>query len=368
MQAISLRPQQRLIVQKRIAVYALAALTALVPEMSLPLTMLLALFSCPLMKADKRWITFIALPIPAVVSYLNGPSFQHFQYAFGLLMLAVLPACAAWLLPMKAIGEQKGFCIFLLSLVIPLAVALSGLCVGEEGQFVSLTTSLADRVEQWVMGHSQRTQLLYQAMATGVLPVPEGYERVTLLQLTLDPVFLREVRLMLRTRVMHLVETLLPSLFIQSCIIVSVFIGLRIQRMWGAFLVMNKNEPQKISVAMAPTYSRLRLANSDQVLMGLFLIFYLFFGASEGFMRILAQLMYHTFETAYQLLGGAIVCSLIMRKDQERRIFAGIVTAFLYLTLPLLLFVLGCFENMFSFRSKVEDDNEERENNEEEEP
>lgn len=365
MQAVSLRPQQRLLVSKRIALYALVVLIGLVPALSLPLTMLMPLFICPLIKGKKNWIAWITVPLPSVIVLLYG---YHPAYAASLLLLMGLPALVTWRMNPVQSSKPESILMYVAAMAIALAFALWALYLDAWQEGISLAEFLSEKVEQWVMSHPQRTSLLYRAMSAGLLPVPDGYQQVTLLNLTIDPVFLGEVRLMLKTRVAQLVETKVPILLVQASILLGVFTDLRILRMWGSYLLLNKTEPNKVSIALAPSFSRLRMPRRWHVVLLICCVSYFLMIGTQGFVYRIAQLAYATFETAYQLQGAAVVCSLIMGEKQERRVLAGIAAGLLFVMMPFAAFVAGCFENMFSFRLRAGDDKNEREKNEEEEP
>ena len=366
MQAISLRPQKRLIVSKRIALYLLVVLIAFVPALSLPLTMVMPLFLCPLMwDKDHRWIALLTLPMPALAVYLHG---YHPAYAIALLLVVGAPTFAAYREYASGRILKDWEQVYMMTVLCSTGLAICALCMDQWQTGVGLAEYVAGQVEQLVMHHPNRTKLLYQIISTGLLPVPEGYNQVTLLNLTLDPVFLSEVRLMLRSRVMQAVEESLPSLLMQSGIIIGLFIHLRILRMWGSYLLMDKEEPEKIRVAMAPSFATFRLSERVRWVLMLFCLFYFVVAGSKGFVLRLAQVLYYTFETLIKLQGGAALCNLFTRKNADRRVLAGIAVAVLYLALPFGLFLIGCFENVLPFREQTEDDKNEREKNEEEEP
>ncbi len=363
MQAISLNPQRGRIVSKQVALVVLVVLVAAFPVLSLPLTMTMPLFSCPLIRGKEQWTAYATAPLPAALVLLYR---MPLLYAAGLLMVAAAPVIATALLGKKRTGSPKVFLLYSFLAALSCAVALAGIAAGSSAQ--SLPQLAADKVEAYVMQHPQRTQLLYQAMSTGLLPVPEGYTRVTLLNLMLDPVFLSELRLSLHSLVLQLVETNLPSLFVNASIILGLFTGLRVQRLRNAYLLVDQSSPEKIRVAMTPGFSMLTIPSGWHVVMALFLVAYLLKAGAKGFPATLTQLMYHTFEAVYQLQGAAVVCAWVMKKNADRRILGGVLAAALYVLLPFSLFVIGCFEPMFSFRSRTEDDNEETENHKEEEP
>lgn len=365
MQAISLRPQQRLIVNKQIALCMLVALIAVVPALSLPLSMLMPLFSCPLMKGKKSWLTLLMLPLPAVIVCLYG---YHPAYAVSLLLMQVSPVYFTYRSKVSDLVQPLSMIVFMAGMALNGSLALWTLFYEQWQAGIALPVYVAEQTEQWLMHHPQRTEWLYQALSTGLLPVPDGYSRVTLLNLTLDPVFLGELRLMIRHRICQVVESKVPALLMQSSIILGMFINLRIQRMWGAYLLLDKEDPQKVSVALAPSYSRFRMPGRWHIVLFLLGLGYFSFVGMEGYMHRLAQVMYATFETMYQLQGGAVVCSFITRKNPDRRVLGGILTAVLFITAPIVLFLISCFDNVFSFRNKAEDDKNEREKNEEEEP
>lgn len=365
MQAISLHPQQRLLVNKRIALYVLVVLIGIAPALSLPLTMLLPLFICPLLKGKKSWIAWLAIPLPALIVLLRD---GQAAYAASLLLLVAAPALVTWRMKADEYSKPESILVYIAVMALTLGFSLWALYLDAWQEGVGLAAFLSEKVEQWVMTHPQRTELLYRALSAGLLPLPQGYQQVTLLNLTLDPVFLGEIRLMLKTRVAYLVDAKLPTLFVQAAIILGVFINLRIQRMWGSYLLLNKAEPNKVSIALAPCFSRLRMPRKWRVVMLICCLSYFLISATQGFGYRLAQVLYATFETAYQLQGAAMVCFLIMGDQQEKRVLAGIAGGLLFVAMPFAAFVAGCFEGMFSFRSRAGDDKNEREKNEEEEP
>ncbi|MBR4067830.1 MAG: hypothetical protein IKK08_04285 [Clostridia bacterium] len=365
MQAISLHPQHRLIVSKQIVLFVLVVLVAAFPALSLPLAMLMPLFSCPLIGGKEQWTAYVTAPLPAVLALLHR---MPLGYAAGLLLAAVIPVVVTALLGKERTGKPSVFFIYVLIAAFSAAIALLGLNAQGLAVGKGLGSVLADEIVGLVMNHRQRSQLLYQAMAGGLLPIPEGYSKVTLFTLTFDPVFLKELELALHSRVAQLAETQLPALLVSGSMILGLFTGLRVQRMRNAVLLLDRSQPQVVRVALTPRFSMLKIPRGWHVSMGLFLLVYLFSGSAEGVFRIVMELMYHAFVTVYQLQGAALVCALVMKAGSERRVLGGVLAATLYLLLPFALFVLGCFERMFPFRNRTEDDNDETDGNKEEEP
>lgn len=362
MQAISLHPQRRLIVVKQIVLCALALLTAVIPVLCLPVALLMPLFACPLISGKEQWTAYATAAVPAIAALLYG---GQPVYALGILLAALLPVVLTAVLGKKKTGNPSVFFVYTFCAALAAAVALLGISTGGGKQLSELA---ADRAVSFVMEHPQRTQLLHQALATGMLPVPAGYSRITLFNLLLDPLFLNELRLSLHSRVAQLVNDLLPTLFAHGSIILGLFTGLRVQRMRNAVLLVNKDEPGKVCIAVTPGFSMLRIPEKWHIVLLLFMLQFLFAVGAQGTFRLLSMLLYQTFVALYQLQGAAVICGRIAKDDADRKPLAGVVAAALYLFMPLVLFIVGCWEKLFSFRRHTEDDNHETDNHEEEEP
>lgn len=364
MQIVSLRPQRRVIVSKQIALPLLVLLIAIFPVLSLPLAVVMPLFSCPLMKGRERWIALLTAPLPALIALLyRYPA----GYGLGLFLVTSLPMLIAWRLDGRESMAAKSLLLYPAVMALAISVALLGLW--PLYQETGLPPWLAGLATGWVMKHPQRTQFLYQAISSGLLPVPEGFSNFNLLTLTINPVFLHQLELEMHSRFLSLLRSAIPSLVVQGSIITGLFTALRVQKLRNAYLLVDRKNPQKVRIALTPSFSMLRIPNSWHWMLLLFLIFYLFFSGSGGVLFVMARLMYHTFDTLYQLQGAAVLCGCIMRRNEERRVLAGLLAAALYLFLPMALFLLGCFHYLFPSRSHTEDDNnDERENHKEEEP
>lgn len=364
MQIVSLRPQRRVIVSKQIALPLLVLLIAVFPVLSLPLAAVMPLFSCPLMKGRERWIALLTAPLPALIALLyRCPA----GYGIGLLLVTSLPMLLAWRLDGRESMAAKSLLLYPAVMALTISGALLGLW--PLYQEAGLPAWIADLVTGWIMKHPQRTQYLYQALSTGLLPVPEGFSNFTLLTLTINPVFLHQLELEMHSRILSLIRSAIPSLVVQGSIITGLFTALRVQKLRNAYLLVDRKNPQKVRIALTPSFSMLRLPERWYWMLFLFLLAYLLFAGSGGVPAIVAGLMYHTFDTLYQLQGAAVLCAWIMHHNEERRVLAGILAAALYLFLPMALFLLGCFHYLFPSRSHTEDDNnDERENHKEEEP
>lgn len=361
MQAISLHPQRRLMIRSQITLAVLVVLMAIAPGLCLPLSLVMPLMACPLIRDKSQWTAFVTAPLPAVIAVLYGGSYL---YGLGLLAVVAGPLVLTAVMNRKQSASPTALLLYMLVYAFSTLLALWGLLWQPGQPMAGWPEFIANQVERAVYASPQRIQILYQAMASGVLPVPEGYSNVTILNLTLDPVFLNQLRLELNLRVRQAVESLLPSLYVQVCIICGLFTGLRVQRLRHAYLLVDQKEPQKVRVAISPSFSMLKLPRSYRLALGLMALFSLTMYVSTGVMEMMALLAYHTLKTAYQLLGAAVVCYMMPRKNPDSRAPGGILAAMLYLLLPMALMIIGFMDDVFGFRQKAEahkEDNKEEE-------
>ena len=362
MQAVNLHPQRRMIVSKQIVLFVLAVLCIAVPALCLPVALCMPLFSCPLIRGKEQWSAYVTAPVPALVALLDK---GHPVYALGIALAALLPVAATAILSKEKTGTPVIFYVYAFLCALSGALALYGIYL-QSGLW--LPELAGAKAVEFVMHHPQRAQLLHQAMLSELLPVPAGYTKVSILSYYLDPIFLRQMMLALESRVVQWVYKLLPMLLINASIILGLFTGLRVQRLRNAFLLVDKDKPGKVCIAMTPPFSQLNLPRKWRWAILAFLLVQLFLGGAEGVWAILSLLLGYTAETLLQLQGAAMVCSWLMKSDPDRRNMAGWVAAALYLLLPIALLVLGCFDNLSAFRRHTEDDNEESDHHKEEKP
>jgi hypothetical protein len=303
-------------------------------------------------------------PLPALIVLLYR---WPMGYGLGLLLVTALPMVIAWRMDGKESAAAQSLLVYPAVMTLALCIALLGL--RPLYQDAGLPAWLAEWATGWVMKHPQRTQLLYQAMSSGLLPVPEGFSNFTLLTLTINPVFLHQLELEMHARFLSLIRTSIPSLVVEGGMIIGLFTALRVQKLRNAYLLVDRENPQKVRIALTPSFSMLRIPKGWNWKLLLFLIFYLLFYGSGGVLSTMAVLLRNAFETLYQLQGAAVICAWLMRQDEDRRTLAGIAAAALYLLVPMALFIIGCFHYLFPSRTQTEDDNnDEREKHEEEEP
>ncbi len=363
MQAIALRPQRRVLVSKQIALFVLAALIAAFPMVSLPLAMVMPLCSCPLIKGKEQWTAFVTAPLPALAVALRG---YPIPYAVSLLPVVLVPLLLTLRLKPKDGAKLEVFLTFILAAALTLGLSLATIGLEAAKSGLNLPGYLAQLVSRFVMDHPQRTQLLYQALSSGFLPLPEGYDQVSMLTFTLDAHFLKQVELSLNSRLVALVHSDQPALDAEGTIIVGMFTVFRVQKLRNAYLLMDKEQPNQVRIARTPSFSMLVTPPHWSAVSLIFLVFSLLFFTSGGVLGRAAQLMYTTFTTVYQLIGAAAICTLMMHEKEERRVLAGIVATVLYLLLPFALFFLGSAHDAFHFHSQK--DKNHSEDHKEEEP
>ena len=66
----------------------------------------------------------------------------------------------------------------------------------------------------------------------------------------------------------------------------------------------------------------------------------------------LARVLVSFCSTGFRISGAAVLCGLLMRQDEDRRLWAGLLTGAVYVLVPALLFLLGVTDPMLRYRSR----------------
>ena len=98
MQSVSIKPGAKKIKRLIFGICALCIVMVYVPVLSLPLALLLPLFSCPLVGYKQPVMIGMALVMPPVAAIMGG---YDELYALSLALLVVLPLAVTRWLPVK---------------------------------------------------------------------------------------------------------------------------------------------------------------------------------------------------------------------------------------------------------------------------
>ena len=66
----------------------------------------------------------------------------------------------------------------------------------------------------------------------------------------------------------------------------------------------------------------------------------------------LARVLVSFCSTGFRISGAAVLCGLLMQQDEDRRLWAGLLTGAVYVLVPALLFLLGVTDPMLRYRSR----------------
>ena len=169
----------------------------------------------------------------------------------------------------------------------------------------------------------------------------------------MEAAYQQQMLMSLRLTLEMLLAQYLPSLFVQSCLIIGVFTALRLERMAGMVLVVEAKTPsQKHTRVIAPPSFRLLAIprNLRMLTLGLAVASLVLLLSQNSVMQIVGQLCYATFQTMFTLLGAAVLVFLYTKNDPDRKTLSGILAAAVYVMAPFVLFLIGLADQSFHFR------------------
>lgn len=354
MQAIALRPQRWQITTQLVGLALCVGGMLVFPVLCLPLCLLIPLFSCPLIGLKQQWAVFLALPAPTLISLLNG---FDALYSASLFLLCGLPAALAEHLRST---RKAGAALAFLYYICAYAAALLAVAACAARLFGGgLADGLSDLLTASVRSSPNAGATLYQLAASGVIGVPKAYQNAGALSFMLDPVLARQLLLSLRLSLNLAFHQILPSLFVQSCILGGVFTALRVQRLNHSYLLVDGQPPaaesaDRVQIAVSPGFSMLQLPPSLRWPTALMALCALLFSLSpSALVQQLSLLFYTAFLCVYELIGAAVMVCLLSARHPDRKGLFGLLAAVVYLVFPVALFLIGVLDPILHFRSKT---------------
>ena len=354
MQAIALRPQRGQITGN-LAGLALCVLGMLVfPVACIPLALLLPLFACPLIGHKTQWASFLSAAAPSLISLANG---MDFLYCLSLLAICGLPLAATELLRPGKKGASPLAFLFHIAAYAAALTAVSFCASRVLGG--DLSAGLADALVSRVEASPRVGVTLYQLAASGLIGVPKAYQRAEMLVFALDPALIRQLLMSLRLTLNLSFAQLLPSLFVQACIIGGLFTALRVQRLQHSYLLVSgqqnpKAVGERVRVAIPPGFSMLQLPPPLRWPVSLIGLGALLCAMTPGsFAQELSLLLYTAFVCVFQLIGAAVAICLLSARHPDRKALYGVLAGFIYIFFPIVLFLIGVLDPVLHFRSKT---------------
>lgn len=327
----------------------LCALILMLPQLAMPLSLLLPLLACPLTGKKQEPLAYLAAAIPAVASLIAG---YDGLYAVSLALVTAFPLAATRLLPPSRRVGLEGTLWYMGAVAAGLLAVMASATWALGGP---LWQKLTDGWIQALSHYEKAGLLLYRFAASGLIPMPEGYENSQILMHVFEPAVIRQMLLSLRRVLESLMFDMLPMFFIQASMIVGLFTALRVQRINGVVLVLEaRTVTEKKARVAVPTGFRM-IALPPKVRWPLTmmamaaLVLWMF---DDSLSQILGQMCYSTFETAFMLVGAAVLVCLLSAKHPKKKSLFGVLVAALYVIAPFLLFLIGLTDQTFHYRIK----------------
>lgn len=349
MERVPIRPGRSQIYALLIGLSAVCAVMVLVPQLCMPLSLLIPLLACPLAGRREEPIVYVAAAMPAVSSLIEG--YDPF-YSVSLCLAGALALLVTKLLPQKKRAGASGILWYVGAVACGLtAVALSAGRVLGGPLWKSLAALMTDAVAR----NEQAGLLLYRFAAAGLISLPEGYAGGTLLAHVLEPMVVRQMLMSLSLTLEKLLFDLIPAFFVQASLLVGLFTSLRVQRMNGVILLVEAqiSGEKKARVAVPPGFRLLTLPPKTRwPIMLMAVAALVMMSANAPVAQIVGQMCYTLFETTFMLVGAAVVVFMVSRSRPDRTTLSGILAAALYVMLPFMLFLIGLTDQTFHYRLK----------------
>ena len=314
MQTVALKPKRAEWTAMLIGLAILCAAMFAVPALCVPLAVAAPLLACPLAGRKEEAAAWLSAAVPTAASLIAG--YDTF-YALSLLLIGALPLLITRLIPIKKRPGAIGMLMFISAMAVSLTVvlAMAARMLGGPLQY-----SLAQAFVNWVEHSENKQMILRQLAVNGLISIPEGYTAQGLTGVLMENAYSQQMLMSLRLTMEMLLVQYLPSLMVQSCVVVGLFISLRLERVSGVLLIVeSRTAADKHTRVVAPPSFRM-LAMPRAVygtMLALALTALLAMTSSGDFVNVVGQLCYAVFQTAFCLLGAAVMVFLITFKSTD---------------------------------------------------
>ena len=312
-------------------------------------SLLLPLAVCPLYQRGELWPALLLPLIPAAAFLARGGD-------MGIGLLLPLYSCLGLLL--VVIGKRRRWGLHAEAAVLIAACAVTSLALLTRLSLLlggPLYTSLSESVIGTLQNSLMRGSILYRLTSLGILSVPSAYAGSTAFQLgdyvLMNPGLEKELLNMLRLRLSEGLTSWIPSLLVHSSALIGLF---------SALFAARASARRAGDVSQAPRFRDLRLTKTEQGYMLLLCVVTLFTGfIDDAFLSQLSALTYAAFAAICQLLGAAVLVTLLSKRHPERAGLYGFLAGLLYLVFPLVLFLLGMLDQFLPLRPETPNHQEE---------
>jgi len=348
MQTVALKPKRAEWTAMIVGLSLLCVMMLVAPVLCVPLALLCPLFACPLVGQKSEPLSWASAVVPVAASLLAD---YDAAYSVSLLLIGLLPLLITRFVPMKRRPGAKGMLLYLVSIAYALG-CVAAMATRALGGPLQLT--LAKAFTDWVAASDHAPLILQQFAARGMIAVPDGYTAQGVAGQLMGAVHKQQMLMSLRLTMENLIMQSLPSLFVQSCLLIGLFTSLRLERVNGVLLVVEtKSAAEKHTRVVAPPSFRLLSMprGMRSVVFALALTALVLMLSSSDVLRIVGQLCFAAFQTMFYLLGAAVLVFMYTRNDPDRRVISGVIAAALYVMAPFILLLIGMADQAFHFRT-----------------
>lgn len=347
MQTVALKPKRAEWTAMLVGLLILCVLMLLVPVLCVPLALAAPLLACPLVGRKEEMVAWISAFVPVAVSVIAG---YDLLYAASLLLIGALPLLITRFVPLKKRPGAIGMLMYISAMAFAVTVVLA---MASNMLGAPLPYSLAQVFVDWVDQAENKQMILRQFAANRLISIPKGYIEQGTLRPLMEAAFNREMLMSLRLTMEMLFTQYLPSLVVQSSLIVGLFISLRLERVNGVLLIVEaRTAADKHTRVVAPPSFRLLIIPQTvrRTMFALGVTALLLLTSPGSFVNTVGQLCYAVFETAFCLLGAAVMVFAYTKNDPDRRLFAGVMASLIFVLAPFVLMLIGMMDQKFHFR------------------
>lgn len=347
MQTVALKPKRAEWTAMLVGLLILCVLMLLTPALCVPLAVAAPLLACPLVGRKEEFVAWISAAVPVAASMLAG--FDPL-YAASLALIGTLPLLITRFVPIQKRPGAIGMLMYISAMTFALTVVLA---MASNMLGGPLPYSLARAFVDWVAQAENKQMILRRFAVNGLISIPEGYIEQGTLRPLMEAAYHRQMLMSLKLTMEMLFTQYLPSLVVQSCLIVGLFISLRLERVNGVLLIVEaRTAADKHTRVVAPPSFRLLAMppNVRRTMFALGVTGLLLLTSPGSFANTVGQLCYAVFETAFCLLGAAVMVFAYTKTDPDRRLFAGVMAALIFVLAPFVLMLVGMLDQRFHFR------------------
>ena len=353
MESVAIKPKRAQIKFNVIALGILCGLSLTGSFVCVVCAMLLPLFACPLAKHPEEKLAWVSCALPAAAVMVHT---ADLTLAIALLCPGVFPLLATRLLHPKERTGLKGVVVYLSLITLCMTPVLGALSR-------HMTAPLPDLVIEWVAQSGSAAPLLLRLAQSGLISLPEGYQADGLLSLLTESVVMEQMLLSFRRTVELFVQTQLPALITQACMLIGLFTALRVEHLNGVMLVVEvdprRPAERKTHVTSPPGFRLLVLPPKFRIVLMAVLLFSMVLSAHAGLGHTLSMMLSQFVLTCFQLVGASVMVFVFAKKHPDHLIPIGIAVGLVYALLPSVLLIIGLSDSFVHYRThKVREDSE----------